>query len=344
MMSTQRTGIGTVALLALLVGLGGCGGGGSGDDGTGVVVPTEPITISSANAVTVASAVLDAAVSLSEFNAGPFAAAAADSGSSAASSETRLALSDLVSSRVEPLLALLPQAGAEVTVAVVIPTTTFDCQVSGTMTISGDIADPTGNTLTPGDVITATFSSCDDGDGVLVSGTLQLTVQAFTGNFSVPPYSYTVLATLTNYAITESGETLSINGTATLTESTQDDIVFTTRFSGTSLSFVESVGDTGTLSNFINAETDNLNTLEYTIDASGTLATVQLGGSVQYTTTLTFRGLADNFPSEGVMVVTGAGNSTETITSVDTVNVSIDVDENGDGIVDQTIATTWAAL
>ncbi len=342
-MSTQRTGIGAVALLALLVILNGCGGGGSGDGGTAIVVPTDPITITSANAVAVASTVLDAAASLSQFNAGPLAPAAATSGSSTASSDTRLTLSDILSSQFDRMLALLAQTGGQVTVAVVIPATPVDCAVSGSMTVSGDIADPTFTTLTPGDVISATFNSCDDGDGIVVSGTLQLTVQAFSGDFSVPPYSFTVVTTLTNYAITEAGETVTINGSATLTESTQDDIFFTSTFSGTSLSFAESVGDTGTMINFVNQGTDDLNTLEYTIDASGTLATVKLGGSVQYTTTTTFRGLGASFPSEGVMVVTGAGNSRETIT-VNTIDVSIAVDENGDGTVDQTIDTTWDAL
>jgi hypothetical protein len=107
------------------------------------------------------------------------------------------------------------------------------------------------------------------------------------------------------------------------------------------VSFTESTGDAGTLTDFVSSGTDDLNTLAYSTDASGTLATVNLGGSVRYTTTTTFQGIGSDYPSSGVMVVTGAANSSETITAVDSISVTIDVDADGNGTVDQTINTTW---
>jgi hypothetical protein len=322
---------------------GGGGGGGSDGGGTTTVVPTSAIPITPANAVEVASATLSATDILSDFDADSIFGTASASGSSAAAPNVRLELADILSDQLERLQALVPQTSKEVTAAVVVPPTTFACLVSGTLTVSGDIADPTLSALTPGDVVTGTYSSCDDGDGVVASGTLSMTVQAFSGDLLMPPYSVTVAFSLTNFALTESGETGTINGDGTLSESTPDDVFFTTTFSGTSLSFTDTTGDAGTVSGFTVTGTDDFNTLEYTVDSSGTLASVDLGGSVQYVTTTTFEGIADNFPSTGVMVVTG-DNSTETITVVDSINLTIEIDENGDGIVDQTIPTTWDAL
>jgi hypothetical protein len=180
-------------------------------------------------------------------------------------------------------------------------------------------------------------------DGTVLSGNVNITVQAFSGDFLVPPYSVTLAINLANFSITEGGETVTVNGDMTLSESTQDDVVFDTTFSGSLLSFTESTGDAGNLSDFTLTGTDDFNTLVYTFDTSGTLATVELGGSVQYVTTTTFEGIGDNVPNTGVMVVTG-DNSTETITVVDSINLTIAVDENADGIVDQTINTSWNAL
>jgi len=343
-MNTGRNSTVAAALLAFVVSLAGCGGGGSGDSGGTVAIPTDPVSITPANAVQVASATLGAVDVLSDFDADALIGIASASTNDAGAVNARLELADILSAQLSRLQALVPQTASMVTIAVAIPPETFPCLVSGTLTVSGDIADTTFSTLTAGDVITGSFSSCDDGDGYVISGTLTITIQAFTGDLFVPPYSLTASFGLSNLSLTQAGETLTLNGTATLAESTQDDIFFASTLSGASLSFTDSTGDAGTLTNFISEGTDDLNTLEYTLDGSGTLATVGLTGSVQYATTTTFRGTGDNYPSEGVLVVTGADNSTETITAVDSINITIDIDENGDGIIDQTINTTWDTL
>ena len=343
-MSTRRNSTVAAALLAFVVSLAGCGGGGSGDSGGTVAIPTDPVSITPANAVQVASATLGAVDVLSDFDADALIGIASASTNDAGAVNARLELADILSAQLSRLQALVPQTASMVTIAVAIPPETFSCLVSGTVTVSGDIADTTFSTLTAGDVITGSFSSCDDGDGYVISGTLTITIQAFTGDLFVPPYSLTASFGLSNLSLTQAGETLTLNGTATLTESTQDDIFFTSSLSGASLSFTESTGDAGTLTNFISNGTDDFNTLEYTVDSSGTLATVDLTGSVQYDTITIFRGSGDNYPFEGVLVVFGADNSTETITAVDAINITIDLDENGDGVIDETFNTTWDAL
>lgn len=49
-------------------------------------------------------------------------------------------------------------------------------------------------------------------------------------------------------------------------------------------------------------------------------------------------------PGFGELRVLGAGGTSVTIVPVDLFNVELLVDENGDGEVDTTIATEWAAL
>jgi len=344
-MSTNRKGIVGAALLALVVGLNGCGGGGGGGDGGGTVpVPTDPINITSANAVQVASVTLAATDILAGFNADSIIGIASSSASSPTSAKGGFSLADFVSAELEHLQTLVPQAGSDITIAVALPPETFDCLVSGTVTVSGNITDPTLSTLTAGDVLTGTFGNCDDGDGIVISGTLSLTVQAFTGDLVTPPYSVTVLGSFTNLSLTEAGETLSLNGNVTLAESTQDGVVFTTTLSGSSVTFSDSTGDAGTLTGFVVNGTDDFNTLAYSADSSGTLATVDLGGSVQYRTTTPFQGIGADYPSTGVMVVTGAANSSETITAVNSIDLTIGVDADGDGVIDQTVNTTWDAL
>jgi len=342
-MNTHRKAIIGAALLVVVVALSGCGGGGGGGGST-PQLNTDPINITSANAVQVASVTLSATDFLAGFDAAPIFGIASSSANSATSTKAGLPLTDFVSSQLRRLQALVPQAGSGVTIAVTIPPETIPCLVSGTLTVSGNIADPTLNTLIAGDVMTGTFNSCDDGDGVVVSGTITLTVQAFTGNLVTPPYSVTVLISFSNLSLTGAGETLSVDGNVTYVESTLDGVVFTDTLSGDSLSFSESTGDTGKLTSFVVNSIDDFNTLAYSVDSSGTVATMQLGGSVQYETTTTFEGVGADYPSSGVMVVTGAANSSETITVVNSIDLTIGVDADGNGVIDQTINTTWDAL
>ena len=55
------------------------------------------------------------------------------------------------------------------------------CLLSGTVDVTGTLADP--NTLTVGDRIVAVFVDCDDGDGYVISGTVDITVSAVQGDF-----------------------------------------------------------------------------------------------------------------------------------------------------------------
>ncbi|MFQ5487645.1 MAG: hypothetical protein ACE5ET_04260, partial [Gammaproteobacteria bacterium] len=82
----------------------------------------------------------------------------------------------------------------------------------------------------------------------------------------------------------------------------------------------------------------------YTIDANGTVASTALDGSVQFQTLTTFEGIDPEYPHSGVMRITGARNSSVTLTAIDSTDVQLEVDADGDGVSDQTITTQWAVI
>ena len=58
---------------------------------------------------------------------------------------------------------------------------------------------------------------------------------------------------------------------------------------------------------------------------------------------MTFAGEGLDYPSSGALLVVGQDSSAR-LTAVDNINVTIEIDSNGDGTIDATIETTWAAL
>lgn len=231
----------------------------------------------------------------------------------------------------------------------VIPSQVVPCQESGTQTLSGDVFDPSFSSLTAGDIIVIDYDDCQEFDGVTTSGTLNLSVQGFSGSFSTPPYSYTVEVSTTDFSLNEQGETRSLSGSATFLINTDDGIVLNTELSIDSLDYSEQLsGDAGTLRNFNAMSGFDLAAFTYSQSSSGTLSSQNIGGEVDFETTTpftgTFSGGSSNNPDTGVMLVTGAIDSRETITVLDSVNVQLEVDVDGDDTVEQTIQTTWETL
>ena len=75
----------------------------------------------------------------------------------------------------------------------------------------------------------------------------------------------------------------------------------------------------------------------------GTLDTTALSGSIDYDTPVTFEG--DNFgnPHTGELLVTG-DNSSARLIAIDSTDVRIEIDSDGDGDIDETLFLTWEEL
>jgi hypothetical protein len=216
------------------------------------------------------------------------------------------------------------------------------CAVSGTLTVSGDLASPL--TLTAGDTIRAEYEACDDGAGEIVDGRVDATIEMFSGDILSGSYDVTMQIGLTDLDVTTGNDHLLGNGDATATLDTTAAPFVSTSVTGDSLASSTN-GSSATLSAFSSEQTVDAGLLPapYTLDAAGTLDSSELSGVVHYSTPVTFEGDGVDFPHAGELLVTGA-NCSARLVAIDNVNVKIEVDSDGDGMVDQTIDTTWAEL
>ncbi|MEA2080450.1 MAG: hypothetical protein U9P00_11445 [Pseudomonadota bacterium] len=353
-MNTRKTFTVTLLLTILTA---GCGGGGSsgGDEG----VTLEPLVIDRDNAMLVTAAVLDAVSNTQDLE--PFGVVAPATVAAAAIDVDTLpsTLAEIIRRQINRFS--LPQATAAdfQIAAVVIPPTTTECAISGTMTISGTIADETGTFISPGDTLNASFTNCNDGDGDVADGDMAIEVVVGVDFNFTPPYDFTFDVTLINFSTTEiaSGETFTGNGDLTLREAVTADALFIeTEVSGTKLT-VTLPGDTLTLKDYWIQGTSDLGLGDaYTADSSGrgdccaTLESTVLGGTVDFRNTQPFEGVGDDFPYAGVLFITGAlapsgvGNTSVELTALDELCVDLLIDENGDGAGDVGITTTWESL
>jgi hypothetical protein len=180
----QERGRRRLALLSivLLIAL-GCSSGGSGGSGSNGTAPAE---ITLANAPVISASAVDAAMGTGGL-AGvggsiPFLPASESGGGDASAALSLEALSlELIwlsadsKSGDERHFARPPEPGVALQVA--IPPTSFPCSESGSVTVSGEMANPP--TLTIGDRFSGDFSNCDDGLGVVLNGGLDFTMVSF---------------------------------------------------------------------------------------------------------------------------------------------------------------------
>ncbi|MDJ0710984.1 MAG: hypothetical protein QNJ14_11355 [Woeseiaceae bacterium] len=217
------------------------------------------------------------------------------------------------------------------------------CLASGTATISGDIADPTDPTrLSINDTFRVVYAACNDGIGEVLDGTIDMTVRDFVGDLQAGTYMLSMGAVTTDFQVAVGGETILNNGDTTLALDTMQTPLIDVGTSGATLR-VDSNSRSDTLTGYQSNQTldGNLAPAPYTFIASGTLDSTSLNGTIRYSTIDTFQGVAGEFPSQGRFRVQGSGSSLELVT-IDNVNVDIEIDTNGDGVIDVTISTTWA--
>ena len=224
-----------------------------------------------------------------------------------------------------------------------VPATTSPCAVSGSVTVSGDLADLA--TFTAGDVITVDSDMCDDGTGQVVDGLLEMEITSFEGDILTSEFLFGVELALTDFMVTESNETTTANGNVGTTIDTRtppivEGSVFGDRFS------VTGMGITETIINFSTIYTEDSSAFPvgWTTDSIGTVDSSEIAGAITYETMVEFEGSGEGYPYTGELLVTGADNSTLYLITIDDTNVQIDADYDGDGIIDETLNLTWVEL
>lgn len=116
--------------------------------------------------------------------------------------------------------------------------------------------------------------------------------------------------------------------------------------SGVSLTTVSNSG-TEIASNFQTAQTVDTSVAAgsepYTLAASGTINSTQLGGEITYSMPVTFQGAGAGYPFAGEMLISGANGATIRLIALTETTVRIEVDADGDGVVNigGTEDTTW---
>ena len=311
--------------------LGACGG--SSDGGP---LPVDYATITGNNAAAIAGVVLG-----SSLEGGPIGEYA-----------RLLALSGSISPL--PSSVGVSQVGAALTTAksIIAPRaplpfdapiapTTSPCSVGGSVTLSGDISST--QTLTAGDTIVFEFDACDDGV-IVVAGTFEMTITGFSGDFVSGTFAFDVDAMLTDFHVTENGVTSpSIDGTVSI---------------GLDITSAPSLGltvnaDTLTVSQgfaahslemFTLTETSDSTTGAYTLTMAGRATSTDFMDAVDFTTPVALQSLDGGNPFTGRVEITGNAGATIAVIVLDSASVRLEVDEDGDGTVDQFIDTTWDSL
>jgi hypothetical protein len=218
-----------------------------------------------------------------------------------------------------------------------------NCTADGTADITRELADP--GTLTVGDHINAVFIDCDDGEGYVLNGEVDITVADKQGDLAAGIFLLSLDTIATGVEVTKGTDTAFFDGTFTLTLDTRDFPVIAQRLAGSELEFAYGA-ETVTLTDFDHyIEVDfGVSPETVLVVVSGRLDSQLLGGSVDYETPVPVRAIGDDEPYTGEILITGADDSNVRIVIVDSTRVTLEVDTNGDGVVDAFIDTTFAAL
>lgn len=304
----------------------------SGSDGESVApiqTPSNLANIDANNAASVAGGVLDAV-----FVSGNFDDVFGDDGAGVMVGQTNNGLSKPGGSQPSDLLRYFA--------SVPIPETNRPCVFVGGASVTGDISDPT--TLSAGDRIRREFFDCDDGTGQILNGSFEILVNSFSGDLGQLLFTLNATVTFDGFEVTEGQEVTSLVGAATLQLDTSMPPMTSISVSGDSLSVSDNT-DSAILTTFQTDVTHDAGVAPeaYTSAASGTLSSTLFEGEVNYSTPLTFQGLAGEYPFAGELLVTGADGASVRLIALDNVNVRLEIDPgDGSGVVTQ--QTTYSEL
>jgi hypothetical protein len=322
--------------------LAACGGGGGGGDDSSPVA--NGVTITTANAEMVSAEILNS-VDLVE---GVSSGSTLITGVAVSSTSDGFTYRDFLLEQLDKFSVVRQQQLSSGIVAVVIPAITETCSGGGTVTMSGNVADPMLDTLSVGDTLRVVFTSCSESD-VLISGSLDLTINTISTMFDgTPPFDIDFSVVMSDLAVTDAGVTFAGDGDIRLVLAEGSFGNYEASFSGNRLTVSEG-GVSDTLSNYHYVLSGNDSTGDYSLDISGTLVSSILGGSVSFITPQAFAGnysIGTGDPTQGDLLMTSDFDASraELTAQADGINVMIEVDTDSDGVFEDVIMTTWATL
>ena len=199
--------------------------------------------------------------------------------------------------------------------------------------------------ISTGDTFDIVFAMCFFADAeTTFDGPTSLTNVVVTGDpiNQIAPWGLVLTFSFDSLSGTDDAGTAVIDGGLDLNVSSDDNVVVNLSIATDSLT-AEQSGISATLSNFLLAETVDLNALSRVLSANGIFTSTLLEGSVTFETLQDFIVLGDDNPSAGQLLISDSTSSV-LITVLDNINVQLEIDIDLDGMIDRTIVVTWTEL
>jgi hypothetical protein len=221
----------------------------------------------------------------------------------------------------------------------IVATSTLLCQGGGTLTISFNDSNADDQLNRAGESVSLTANACNAGNGVTTNGGFSLQLSSFTDNtqlaFTLTFNNFrTGDTTATNAMAIDGSVSASLSGTNVLANSPSLNI------SATAGGLTRSFGVQALSISYVDDGT------AVTESVSGTFTSSEFAGqSVQVTTLVPVVILwTDDYPSQGMLQVTGANNSSIKVEALNAVQAQIYIDANGDGGFETTKVVNWSTL
>lgn len=325
-----------IVLAFMLVALSACGGGGGSDGGASMHTESNssptPTTINSSNYQSVVGQSAGSFNVLDGVQASAIPLAPSGTVFDVALEQALSAQAALVTSI---------RTGAPVSILSYCDVDPVTSQLSGTSTLSSNII--TLNGLVGG-TISAEPVNCLRGSR-LINGTTSLTYKSVSGDpVSTYAWSGAVSLALSGFSIDYPNASPPIfTGTMTgsVNQTDQDTISYT--LAGDSLQILS-------VSNGV-LTSSALNDFSYAGEIAGRRSSYSInfkltgpGSALTVKTITPFRRDSTGFPTEGSLVVQAADHSTATLTVINSTNIEIDLDKDGNGVSEESKTLTWSSL
>jgi hypothetical protein len=225
-----------------------------------------------------------------------------------------------------------------------VSSSTEACASGGTFTTSFDDKDGNGQ-VSSGDAISATFSQCHETATSTVDGAVSIQV-------TITPTDtlYTANVQYQMLSVVDAGAATTVDGKVSVSEtdtSAHSDTTITVGSDGLTVTLASSTyNDRITIDSGMVVTTSVENSSgAVSLTTAGSFTSQALGGRLTVATPVPMvEAAANEFPSSGVIWITGASGSTLMLTGLNASQAQLQLDTNGDGTYESTTTVAWTTL
>jgi hypothetical protein len=328
----------TLALSLASAFLAACGGGGGGV--TAITAPVATAALSSTNQ-DIAAQEASSTAFLPLFGAQTL---------TGAQTTDESALFKIARAQLDKLPTYLTEAQSNNALIGAVQSQTYNCTSGGSLSVSVSDADNNG-VISAGDSATITGNNCVE-SGETISGSLGLVINSLSGVYGSTSYSAGITMTFNGLSVASPQYSASMSGSLSLTAVANGVNSLSQTLSTPSLTVSATyagVTRSRSLTTYSATATRSPNTTYGYLDtytASGVLTSTALSSqTITFNTTTPFVARpSDDYPSSGVMVITGAANSQLKLTALSNTQVRQELDANGDGTYESSTTVNWNTL